>query len=228
MGDTGPTPSPEAVAAMKDTAGSVTFLILLRAFASGAVALTGTEAIATGVPAFQPPESPNAARTLMAMAVILAILFIGITFLASSFHILPSHGARRSSPRSPTTSTATRIGFYLFQAFTALLLFLAANTSFAAFPRLAAVLAEDGFFPRQFAFRGDRLAYSTGHPAAGRRGRARRHRRRRLHPRADPAVRGRRVHRLHDLPVRHGQALDHDQGPGLALPADDQRDRARC
>ena len=161
MGDTGPAPSPEAVAAMKDTAGSVTILILLRAFASGAVALTGTEAIATGVPAFKPPESKNAARTLMAMAVILAILFIGITFLASNYHILPSHGQTVIAQISNHVY-GDSIGFYLFQAFTALLLFLAANTSFAAFPRLAAVLGEDGFFPRQFAFRGDRLAFSTG------------------------------------------------------------------
>ena len=146
---------------MKDTAASVTVLILLRAFASGAVALTGTEAIATGVPAFQPPELRNAARTLMAMAVILAILFIGMTFLASSYHILPSHG-RTVIAQISNHVYGDAIGFYLFQAFTALLLFLAANTSFAAFPRLAAVLGEDGFFPRQFAFRGDRLAYSTG------------------------------------------------------------------
>jgi amino acid transporter len=161
MGDTGPTPSPEAVEAMKDTAGSVTLLILLRAFASGAVALTGTEAIATGVPAFKPPESKNAAQTLMAMAVILAILFIGVTFLASNYHILPAEGKTVIAQISNHVYGDT-IGFYLFQAFTALLLFLAANTSFAAFPRLSAVLGEDGFFPRQFAFRGDRLAYSTG------------------------------------------------------------------
>ena len=162
MGDTGPTPSPEAVAAMKDTAGSVTILILLRAFASGAVALTGTEAIATGVPAFKPPESRNAAGTLMAMAVILAILFIGITFLASSYHIVPSTRKQTVIAQIVDHVYGDTIGFYLFQAFTALLLFLAANTSFAAFPRLAAVLGEDGFFPRQFAFRGDRLAFSTG------------------------------------------------------------------
>jgi amino acid transporter len=161
LGDTGPTPSPEVVAAMQRTATDVTLLILLRAFASGAVALTGTEAIATGVPAFKPPESKNAAATLMAMAIILATLFIGITFLASSFHILPSHGQTVIAQIANHVYGDT-VGFYLFQAFTALLLFLAANTSFAAFPRLAAVLAEDGFIPRQFAFRGDRLAFSTG------------------------------------------------------------------
>ncbi len=161
MGDTGPTPSPEVVAAMAETAHDVTILILLRAFASGAVALTGTEAIATGVPAFKPPEATNAARTLMAMAIILAILFIGMTFLASSFHILPSPSQTVIAQIANHVYGDT-FGFYMFQAFTALLLFLAANTSFAAFPRLAAVLAEDGFIPRQFAFRGDRLAYSTG------------------------------------------------------------------
>ena len=102
------------------------------------------------------------------------------------------------------------VGFYLFQAFTALLLFLAANTSFAAFPRLAAVLAEDGFFPRQFAFRGDRLAFSTGIILLGSVAGAVVDRRRRLDPRADPAVRGGRVHRLHDLAGGHGPPLAPD------------------
>jgi len=163
MGDTGPTPSPAVIRVTQETATNVGILILLRAFASGAVALTGTEAIATGVPAFEPPESRNAARTLMAMAIILGTLFIGITFLASNFHILPME-----FPKQTVIAQIARhvygdtVGFYLFQAFTALLLFLAANTSYIAFPRLAAVLGEDGFFPRQFAFRGDRLAFSTG------------------------------------------------------------------
>ena len=163
QGDTGPAPTPEVMDAMQDTASGLTILILLRAFASGAVALTGTEAIATGVPAFQPPEARNAARTLMVMALILGTLFIGITFLASNFHILPME-----EPKKTVISQISRhvygdtLGFYLFQGFTALLLFLAANTSYNAFPRLGAVLAEDGFVPRQFAFRGDRLAYSQG------------------------------------------------------------------
>ena len=163
QGDTGPAPTPEVMDAMQDTASGLTILILLRAFASGAVALTGTEAIATGVPAFQPPEARNAARTLMVMALILGTLFIGITFLASNFHILPME-----EPKRTVISQISRhvygdtLGFYLFQGFTALLLFLAANTSYNAFPRLGAVLAEDGFVPRQFAFRGDRLAYSQG------------------------------------------------------------------
>ena len=174
QGDTGPAPTPEVIAATPQTATDVTILILLRAFASGAVALTGTEAIATGVPAFKPPEARNAARTLMVMASILAILFVGITFLATSFHILPIEAARTTVIAQIASHVygGGSLGFYLFQAFTALLLFLAANTSFAAFPRLAAVLAEDGFIPRQFAFRGDRLAFSTGHLLGSVRGRS--------------------------------------------------------
>ena len=171
------TPPPEIVQATASTASGVGILILLRAFASGAVALTGTEAIATGVPAFQPPESRNAAQTLLAMGVILAVLFIGITFVASSYAIYPQgpdivvngvhvfpEGTEKQTVIAQVARTVygENILFFAFQAFTALLLFLAANTSFAAFPRLAAVLAEDGFFPRHFAFRGDRLAFSMG------------------------------------------------------------------
>jgi amino acid transporter len=158
-------PSPEEIAALDNTTQAVGILILLRAFASGAVALTGTEAIATGVPAFKPPESKNAAATLMAMAGILAVLFIGITFLATSFAVFPIDEPVKKTVVAQVASIVyggDSIGFYLFQAFTALLLFLAANTSFAAFPRLAAVLATDGFMPRQFSYRGDRLAFSAG------------------------------------------------------------------
>ena len=158
-------PSPEEIAALDNTTQAVGILILLRAFASGAVALTGTEAIATGVPAFKPPESKNAATTLMAMAGILAVLFVGITFLATNFAIFPVDEPVKKTVVAQVAGIvygADSIGFYLFQAFTALLLFLAANTSFAAFPRLAAVLATDGFMPRQFSYRGDRLAFSAG------------------------------------------------------------------
>ena len=163
-------PPPEAQAAAVNTVQAVSVLLLLRAFAAGAVALTGTEAIATGVPAFKPPEAKNAAATLVAMAVILATLFIGITFLAVNFGIVPMEEPVKQTVIAQVSSTVfgnDSAGFYVFQAFTALLLFLAANTSFAAFPRLAAVLAVDGFFPRQFGFRGDRLAFSMGIVALG-------------------------------------------------------------
>ncbi len=163
LGEGGQPPPPEIVESTTVTAQAVGVVLLLRAFASGAVALTGTEAIATGVPAFKPPESRNAATTLMVMAGILAVLFVGITFLATNFAVYPIE-----SPKQTVIAQVARIiygdsvAFFAFQAFTALLLFLAANTSFAAFPRLAAVLAEDGFFPRQFSLRGDRLAFSMG------------------------------------------------------------------
>jgi amino acid transporter len=163
LGEAGSPPPPEVVEATKVTAGNVGVFILLRAFASGAVALTGTEAIATGVPAFKPPESRNAATTLLVMAAILATLFIGITFLATHFGTYPIENPRQTVVAQVAQRVyGESIGFYAFQGFTALLLFLAANTSFAAFPRLAAVLATDGFFPRQFSFRGDRLAFSMG------------------------------------------------------------------
>ena len=141
-------------------------LLIIRAFASGSVALTGTEAIANGVPAFKPPEAKNAAATLGAVAILLAILFLGITFVASSFGVLPTPEGQ------PTKTVIAQVAgivygegslpFYLFQTFTALILFLAANTSYNAFPRLAAILAKDGYMPRQFRFKGDRLAFTSG------------------------------------------------------------------
>ena len=142
----------------------ITVLLVLRAFAAGAVALTGTEAIATGVPAFKPPEAKNAATTLAVMAALLATLFIGITFLAINFAIVPIEVPEKQTVIAQVARTVYGDGvlFYLFQAFTALLLFLAANTSFNAFPRLLAILAGDGHMPRQFALRGDRLAFSYG------------------------------------------------------------------
>jgi amino acid transporter len=169
LGDSRP-PSPAASAAAANTVEAASAVLLLRAFAAGAVALTGTEAIATGVPAFKPPESKNAATTLVWMAVILATLFIGITFLATNYGVVPIDEPTKQTVIAQVSSIVfgeSSIGFYMFQAFTALLLFLAANTSFAAFPRLAAVLAIDGFFPRQFSFRGDRLAFSMGILALG-------------------------------------------------------------
>ena len=144
---------------------SLSVILLLRAFAAGAVALTGTEAIATGVPAFQPPESRNAATTLAVMAGLLGILFVGLTFLAVNFGITHLEEPVKQTVISQIAATvygAGSIPFFLFQGFTALLLVLAANTSFNAFPRLLAILAIDGHMPRQFSFRGDRLAFSYG------------------------------------------------------------------
>ncbi len=160
LGDAAAAPALQATADVTSQAAMA--ILLVRAFASGAVALTGTEAIATGVPAFKPPESRNAATTLMVMAALLATLFIGITFLAVNFGVVPDEHETVVAQVASHVYGEGSIGFYLFQTFTALLLFLAANTSFAAFPRLGAILAQDGFMPRQFAFRGDRLAFTLG------------------------------------------------------------------
>ncbi len=155
--------APQLSAQVSGTIQPLTAILVLRAFAAGAVALTGTEAIATGVPAFKPPESRNAAATLGVMAALLGVLFIGITLLAVRFGISPIE-----LPKQTVISQIARnvygdgVLFYLFQSFTAVLLFLAANTSFNAFPRLLAILAADGHMPRQFALRGDRLAFSYG------------------------------------------------------------------
>ena len=154
-------PQSDAVPFGTETLG---ILLLLKAFAGGSVALTGVEAIANGVPAFKPPEAKNAADTMTIMAVLLAILFVGLTVVAVAYGLVPTE---EGGPSIVAMAAQAAFGagsplFYMFAASTALILFLAANTSFNAFPRLAAILAGDGYMPRQFAFRGDRLAYSWG------------------------------------------------------------------
>jgi amino acid transporter len=163
MGESSPLPA--ALPGAPDPLQPLGVLLVLRAFASGSVALTGTEAITNGVPAFKRPEAKNAAATLTAMALLLGVLFIGITFIADRFGIV---AIDEPTTRTVISQVAARIfgdgslAFYAFQAFTALILFLAANTSFNAFPRLAAILAKDGYMPRTFSFRGDRLAFTSG------------------------------------------------------------------
>ena len=143
---------------------AVGILLLLKAFAGGSVALTGVEAIANGVPAFKPPESKNAANTMTAMAILLGILFVGLTLVAVQYGLRPTNpgGASIVALAAQATFGDGSVLFVTFAVSTALILFLAANTSFNAFPRLAAILAGDGYMPRQFSFRGDRLAYSWG------------------------------------------------------------------
>jgi amino acid transporter len=140
-----------------------TVLLLLKAFAGGSVALTGVEAIANGVPSFKPPEAKNAANTLIIMALLLGVIFIGLTFVGLQY------GVQATTAQGPTV--LGQVGnavfgngflFLMLQISAAAILFLACNTSFNAFPRLAAILAQDECMPRQFAFRGDRLAFSWG------------------------------------------------------------------
>jgi amino acid transporter len=157
----GAPPTSSSTPVMTDPMQAVTIALILRAFAAGAVALTGTEAIADGVPAFKPPEAKNAATTLAWMAAILASFFIGLSILAHRYGIAPVGHETVVSQVARAVFDNTWF-YYVIQASTALILVLAANTAFADFPRLASFLARDGFLPRQFTFRGDRLAFSVG------------------------------------------------------------------
>lgn len=140
----------------------LTLILVLRAFASGSAALTGVEAIADGVQAFRPPEARNAATTLAVMGAILTTFFIGATFLTVRFGIVPSHSESVISQIGRVAFGGENAAYYYLQATTAMILVLAANTAFSGFPMLASILAKDEIVPRQFAFRGDRLAYSNG------------------------------------------------------------------
>ena len=140
---------------------ALTWFIVLRAFASGCAALTGVEAISNGIPAFQKPESRNASATLMWMAVILGVFFIGLTILAHELGVQHSDEVSAPAQIAQTVFGHSPL-FYGVQVTTALILILAANTSYADFPRLGSILAKDRFLPHQVTFRGDRLAFSTG------------------------------------------------------------------
>lgn len=139
----------------------LTIFLILRAFSSGSAALTGVEAISNGVPNFKPPESQNARATLMTMAGIAIFLFLGITYLSSRYGVVPAEEETVVSMLGKSV-LGENVLYYAYQAATALVLFLAANTSFNAFPLLSAILAKDRFMPQQFTFKGDRLAYSNG------------------------------------------------------------------
>jgi amino acid transporter len=140
---------------------AVTVFVLLRAFAQGCTAMTGTEAISNGVPAFKAPESYNARATLVLMGVLLGTMFLGLSFLAVQLSVLPADQETVISQIGRTVFGAGPLWVAL-QIATALILILAANTSFADFPRLSSILARDRFLPRLFQFRGDRLAFTTG------------------------------------------------------------------
>jgi amino acid transporter len=151
-------PPPSAKLPGAETLG---IFLLLRAFAQGCTAMTGTEAISNGVPAFKPPEAANARATLVWMGVLLGSMFLGLSYLAIQIGVLP---ADEETVISQIGRTVFGIGpmWWLLQIATALILILAANTSFADFPRLSSILARDRFLPRMFQFRGDRLAFTTG------------------------------------------------------------------
>jgi amino acid transporter len=139
----------------------ITLFLLLRAFASGCSALTGVEAISNAVPNFKEPAAKNAAKTLVMMGVILAFLFVGVTFLAYWYGIAPK--AEETVVSQLASEVFGRgVMYYFIQGTTALILVLAANTGFSAFPLLAYNLASDKYMPRMYLIRGDRLGYSNG------------------------------------------------------------------
>ena len=154
---------PDAVAA---GAQGVGLFLILRAFSSGSAALTGIEAVADGVPSFKQPEAKNAATVLVWMAIVLATFFVGLTVLARQLGVAPSETKTVVAQVAETVFGKTPL-FYIVQAATAMILVLAANTSFNGLPVLASIMAKDRFLPRQFSFRGDRLAFSYGIVALG-------------------------------------------------------------
>lgn len=139
----------------------LTLLLLLKAFATGCTALTGIEAISDGVTAFKNPTSKNASITLIWMACILGASFLGISYLAQTFHIFPVHDETVLSQLARHVF-GTGIFYFMIQAATASILIMAANTAYADFPRLASFIAKDGYLPRQLAQLGDRLVFSNG------------------------------------------------------------------
>jgi amino acid transporter len=140
---------------------TLTLFLLLTAFANGCTAMTGVEAVSNGVPAFRPPEATNAAATMVLMAVMSITMFLGITLLAQSYHVIPSEQETVISQLARGVFGRGGL-YYAVQFATMLILVLAANTAYADFPRLASILARDRYVPRQFMNQGDRLAFSNG------------------------------------------------------------------
>src|SRR3954469_11610653 len=161
-GDIGPIPyNAELAETSRDVGGTLTLFLLLKGFSSGAVALTGIEAISNGVPAFRRPEAKNAAATLVWMGVLLGGLFFGISVLAHRLHPYPSHDRTVIAQLGLAVFGNGPI-FVVLQFATAAILTLAANTAYNGFPSLSSIIAKDGYLPRQLANRGDRLVFSNG------------------------------------------------------------------
>ena len=145
----------------RQAGGQLGLFLLLRGFSSGAVALTGVEAISDGVPAFRKPESRNASTTMMTMAIILGSLFFGVSILAHHLQPYPSHDETVISQIARTVFGGGPI-YVVLQLATVAILTLAANTAYADFPRLSSIIARDGYLPRYLGNRGDRLVFSNG------------------------------------------------------------------
>ncbi|HEU4938666.1 MAG TPA: APC family permease [Vicinamibacterales bacterium] len=141
---------------------TLTLFLLLTAFSNGCTAMTGVEAVSNGVPAFKPPESKNAAATMVMMAVLSITMFVGISLLAHAYHVIPSEQETVVSQIARGVFGGRGWPYYAVQGATMLILVLAANTAYADFPRLASILARDKYVPRQLMNQGDRLAFSNG------------------------------------------------------------------
>lgn len=158
-------PATEAVEPIHNaatTAGAIGLFAMLRAFSSGATALTGVEAISNGVPAFRRPQARNAAETLAIMGAIAIVMFLGISWLATHVEGTVASDVRSIPAQIGFAVFDGGLGFYIVQFFTAAILILAANTAYQDFPRLSSILAKDRYMPRQFMNRGDRLVFSNG------------------------------------------------------------------
>ncbi len=161
LGDVGTVPLDHSQFHGRETGGELGLFLILKGFSSGAVALTGTEAIANGVPAFRRPQSKNAANTLALMAVILGTLFFGTAVLAHHLQPFPTHSETVISQLGRVVFGEGPV-YVVLQFATAAILTLAANTAYNGFPWLSSIIARDGYLPRQFANRGDRLVFSNG------------------------------------------------------------------
>ena len=161
-GDLHPLPAPADVA---ETTGAISLFLILHAFASGGAAVTGVEAISNGVPAFKPPAWLNARTTLMWMGSLLGVMFLGLSYLAVQLQVVPTETKTVISNVGRAVFGSGSLGtalFLMLQVATTLILILAANTSFADFPRLANFHAKDNFMPRPLTKRGHRLVFSNG------------------------------------------------------------------
>jgi len=148
-----------------EAAAPLSLFLVLKAFSSGATALTGVEAISNGVPAFRRPQAKNAATTLAMMAVMTVTMFLGITVLTVLLHVRVNHeiaASRSVLSQIGETVFGRTFPYFVLQGLTAGILILAANTSYQDFPRLSSILARDRFMPSQFRNRGDRLVFSNG------------------------------------------------------------------
>ena len=142
--------------------GTLTTFMLLTAFSNGCSAMTGVEAVSNGVPAFRPPESKNAANTLVVMAALSITMVVGLAWIAYAYRIVPSEVETVISQLGRGVFGGRGFPYYTLQVATTLILVLAANTAYADFPRLASIVARDKYVPRQFMNQGDRLAFSNG------------------------------------------------------------------